>query len=70
MLLHSFDSSSQAQIEMHIFAELVGIQMLLMSTLEPLLRDDKISQEHLTILCRQVQTAKASKAQELLATRS
>jgi hypothetical protein len=41
-----------------------------MSTLEPLLRGDKISQEHLTILCRQVRTTKATKAQELLAKRS
>jgi hypothetical protein len=55
---------------MHIFTEIVGIQMLLMSTLEPLLRGDKISQEHFTMLCRQVQTTKATKAQELLATRS
>jgi hypothetical protein len=69
-LLQSTESSSQAQMEMHIFTELVGIQMLLMNTLEPLLRGDKIVPEQLAILFRQVQTTKAAKAQELLAKRS
>ena len=64
------DIGSHTQMEMHIFTELVGIQMLLMNTLEPLLRGDKIAQEQLTILFRQVQTTKATKAQELLAKRS
>ncbi|HET6176655.1 MAG TPA: hypothetical protein VFE61_06980 [Candidatus Sulfotelmatobacter sp.] len=35
---------------MHIFTELVGIQMLLMNMLEPLLRGAKIAQEQFTIL--------------------
>ena len=70
VLLHSLEGPSQAQMEMHIFTELVGIQMLLMNTLEPLLRGDKIAPEQLTILFRQVQTTKAAKAQELLAKRS
>ena len=70
VLLHSLESPSEAQMEMHIFTELVGIQMLLMSTLEPLLRGDKIAQEQLSVLFRQVQTSKAAKAQELLAKRS
>ena len=70
VLLHSLEGSSQAQMEMHIFTELVGIQMLLMNTLEPLLRGDKIVPEQLAILFRQVQTTKAAKAQELLAKRS
>jgi hypothetical protein len=70
VVLHSLEASSQAQMEMHIFTELVGIQMLLMNTLEPLLRGDRIAQEQLTILFRQVQTTKATKAQELLAKRS
>jgi hypothetical protein len=61
---------SQTPMEMHIFTELVGIQMLLMNTLEPLLRGDKFAPEQLTILFRQVQTTKAAKAQELLAKRS
>ena len=54
-------------MDMHIFTELVGIQMLLMNTFEPLLRGDRIAQEHLKMLVRQLQTTKAAKAQELLA---
>ena len=55
---------------MHLFTELVGIQMLLMNALEPLLRGEKMAQEQLTALFRQVQTTKAAQAQELLAKRS
>jgi hypothetical protein len=69
-LLHSLEDPGQVQMEMHIFTELVGIQMLLMKTLEPLLRGDKLAQEQLAVLFRQVQTTKAAKAQELLAKRS
>ena len=64
--LSSVVVGSHTQMEMHIFTELVGIQMLLMNTLEPPLRGDKIAQEQLTILFRQVQSTKATKAQELL----
>jgi hypothetical protein len=70
VLLHSLEGASQPQMDLHIFTELVGIQMLLMNTLEPLLRGDKLAQEQLTVLFRQVQTTKAAKAQELLAKRS
>jgi hypothetical protein len=69
LLLGNVVVCSHTQMEMHIFTELVGIQMLLMNTLEPMLRGDKIAQEQLTILFRQVQTTKATKAQELLAKR-
>ena len=53
-----------------IFTELVGIQMLLMGTLEPLLRGEKIVQDQITILFRQVQSTKAAKADELLEKRA
>ena len=43
---------------MHLFTELVGIQMLLMNSLEPLLRGEKMTQEQLTVLYRRVQTTK------------
>ena len=61
---------SRAEMEMHIFTELVGIQMLLMSTLDPLLRGEKMAQEQLAALYRRVQTTKATRAQELLAKRN
>ena len=55
---------------MHIFTELVGIQMLLMGTLEPLLRGENMVQDQISILFRQVQSTKAVKAQELLEKRA
>lgn len=58
------------EMEMHIFTELVGIQMLLMSTLDPILRGESLAQDQIAILFRQVQTTKAAKAQELLAKRA
>jgi hypothetical protein len=69
VLLHS-ETGRQSEIEMHIFTELVGLQMLLMDTLEPILRGDKMAKEQVEILFRQVQSTKAAKAQELLAKRS
>jgi hypothetical protein len=57
-------------MEMHIFTELVGVQMLLMDTVEPLLRGDKIAQDQIKALFRQVQTTKAARAQEILSKRS
>ena len=70
LLLRGAISTNRGEMELHLFTELVGIQMLLMSTLEPLLRGDKLTQEQLTILFRRVQTNKAAQAQELLAKRS
>jgi len=70
LLLRGAIADNRGQMDMHIFTELVGLQMLLMETLEPLLRGDKLSQEQVKNLFRQVQTSKAAKAQELLARRS
>ena len=70
VLLHHGGPGWSGDMEMHIFTELVGIQMLLMNTLEPLLRGDKMAQDQLTVLFRQVQMTKSAKAQELLAKRS
>ncbi len=70
LLLGGAASTIRGEMEMHIFTELVGLQMLLMSTLEPLLRGETKTPEQVAILFRQVQTTKAAKAQELLAKRS
>ena len=70
VLLRCSVDQGGAAMEMHIFTELVGIQMLLMNALEPLLRGDKMAQEQLTLLFRRIQTTKATQAQELLAKRS
>ena len=70
VLLRVTVDESRGEMEMHIFTELVGIQMLLMSALDPLLRGEKMAQEQLTALYRRVQTTKAAQAQELLAKRN
>jgi hypothetical protein len=69
-LLQNLANGASAGMEMHIFTELVGIQMLLMDAFEPLLRGDKIAPEQVKILFRQIQTTKVARAQELLARRS
>jgi hypothetical protein len=70
VLLRNAEEGCHSEMEMHIFTELVGIQMLLMNTLEPLLRGEKLAPEQLAVLFRRVQTTKATQAQELLARRS
>ena len=70
LLLRNVALGSHTEMEMHVFTELVGIQMLLMNTLEPLLCGEKLSREEVKAHFRQVQTAKAAQAQELLAKRS
>ena len=58
-----------SSLDGHLFTELVGIQLLLMNTLGPLLRGERLTAEQLDAVLRQVQSAKARKAQELLARR-
>ena len=70
LLLRGSVIVNQGEMELHIFTELVGIQMLLMNALEPPLRGDRLTQEQLTTLFRRVQTTKAAQAQELLAKRT
>ena len=53
----------------HLFTELVGIQLLLINTLGPLIRGERMTANHLNGILRQVQSTKARKAQELLAKR-
>lgn len=70
VLLRADSEGRKSEMEMHIFTELIGIQMLLMGALEPLLKSLNMSAEQVDQLFRQVQTTKAAKAQELLARRS
>ena len=58
-----------SSLDGHLFTELVGIQLLLMNTLGPLLRGERLTADQLDAVLRQVQSAKARKAQELLARR-
>lgn len=68
-LVGTATSAIRAEMDMHIFTELVGLQMLLMGTLEPLLRGETRTPDQVANLFRQVQTNKAARAQELLARR-
>jgi hypothetical protein len=70
VLLAGAMGTNRGEMEMHIFTELVGIEVLLINALEPLLRGSTMAQDQLTILFRQVQATKASQAQALLAKRS
>jgi hypothetical protein len=70
VLLRVTVDESRGEMDLHIFTELVGIQMLLMSALDPLLRGEKMAQEQLAALYRRVQTTKATRAQELLVKRN
>lgn len=70
VLLRAEMQERKSEMELHIFTELVGIQMLLMGTLEPLLRGANMPAEQVDQLFRQVQATKAAKAQELLTRRS
>lgn len=65
-LLRELQAEPQGRLEQHVFTELVGIQLLLMNTLGPLLRGERVTAEQLDSLLRQVQSTKAKKAQELL----
>jgi hypothetical protein len=70
LLLGGAVATVRGEMEMHIFTELVGLQMLLMGTLDPLLRGETRTPDQVANLFRQVQTTKAARAQELLAKRS
>ena len=68
-LLRELRAGPQGRVDLQVFTELVGVQLLLMNTLGPLLRGERLTVEQLDALLRQVQSTKARKAQELLAKR-
>ena len=65
-LLAEARSQRDSATTLHLFTELVGIQLLLMNTLGPLIRGERMTADHLNAVLRQVQSTKARKAQELL----
>ena len=54
------------KLEEHLFTELVGIQLLLMNTLGPIVRGERMAAEEVAAVFREVQARKARKAQEIL----
>jgi hypothetical protein len=65
-IVQQLEKGSRTNLEAHLFTELVGIQLLLMNTLGPILRGERMAAEEVDVLFRQVQTRKAGKAQEIL----
>lgn len=57
---------SPRKLEEHLFTELVGIQLLLMNTLGPIVRGERMAAEEVAAVFREVQARKARKAQEIL----
>jgi hypothetical protein len=54
------------KLDEHLFTELVGIQLLLMNTLGPIVRGERMAPEEVAGVFREVQARKARKAQEIL----
>src|SRR5215472_5004495 len=65
ILSHS-RATNGANVQERTLTELVGIELLLINALPPLLRGERIPQERVEALWKQVQTTKGRKAQELL----
>jgi hypothetical protein len=59
-------AANGATFQERTLTELVGIELLLINALPPLLRGERIPQERVEALWKQVQTTKGRKAQELL----
>jgi hypothetical protein len=70
VLLRCVEGSVTDSIQVHIFTELVAIELAIMNGLEPLLRGEKLTREQTVQIFRQVQATKATRAQEILAKRA
>ena len=65
-ILSRSQAANGANVQERTLTELVGIELLLINALPPLLRGERIPQERVEALWKQVQTTKGRKAQELL----
>jgi hypothetical protein len=65
-IAHQLEKGSRTNLEADLFTELVGIQLLLMNTLGPILRGERMAPVEVDVVFRQVQSRKAGKAQEPL----
>ena len=62
----------EAQAEesnLHLISEVVGLQLLLMNTLAPMARGEKISAEQFQAIVKSVQSTKVKAAEEMLSHR-
>jgi hypothetical protein len=70
VLLRAENAEKRYDMEMHIFAELVGMQMILMNALSPLLNGETRTREEVRAMFQQIQKSKVPGAQEILARRA
>jgi DNA polymerase elongation subunit (family B) len=70
VLLRAENTEKRYDMEMHIFAELVGMQMILMNALSPLLNGETRTKEEVRAMFQQIQKSKVPGAQEILARRA
>jgi hypothetical protein len=65
-ILSGSPGGNGASVQERTLTELVGIELLLINALPPLLRGERIPQERVEALWKQVQSTKSRKAKELL----
>lgn len=68
-LLQRLERAEEDRLSVHVFTELVGLQMLLMGCFAPLLQGRQVSPEQYQEIVRAVQAGKGKRAKELLAQR-
>jgi len=69
VIVRELRNEAEEKIAMHAFTELVGLELLVMNTLQPLVSGQKMSTEQFRKLVEQIQATKHTKARELLARR-
>ena len=69
VLLREVRLGNEERIAEHAFAELVGLELLLMNALQPLVAGQKMGAEQFQKLVEQIQATKHAKARDLLARR-
>ena len=70
VLLRAENAERRYDMEMHIFAELVGMQMILMNALGALLNGETRTKEEVRTMFQQIQKSKVPGAQDILARRA
>ncbi|MHB2008379.1 MAG: plasmid mobilization protein [Acidobacteriaceae bacterium] len=69
-LLERMKQAEDDRISAHVFTELIGLQMLLMSSFSPLVQGKTLTAEQYQELIRNVQSGKGKRARELLLQRA
>jgi hypothetical protein len=70
VLLRVENEERRSDMEVHIFAELVGMQMILMNALGALLNGETRTKEEVRTMFQQIQKSKVAGAQEVLERRA